>query len=182
MADCKVCKNRQKQGGGLMWCKAYSNVISNSKRGGSDEPCDEFSRVEETIIEEAISTSEPMSVKQDIVKVAKTDMSDKVDIVNNKMSVKQDIVNKPIKPMSDKVDTPDIVKKVMSLKADIPMSDKADIPIKILEATLTTKEIANIFNVNDKTIHRWLKSNKFKSNKLVDVIDAYNSMGGGITE
>ena len=173
MADCRVCKHSKKQGS-LVVCGAFGTVISTSRRGGSDEPCDEFSRVEETIIEEAISTSEPMSVKQDIVKVAKTDMSEKADIVNNKMSVKQDIVSKPIKPMSDKVDIPDIVKKVMSLKADIP--------IKILEATLTTKEIANIFNVNDKTIHRWLKSNKLKSNNLVDVIDAYNSMGGGITE
>ena len=123
-----------------MWCKAYSNVISNSKRGGSDEPFDEFDRIEEVVIDEPISNQEPMSHKQDIPVILKTDMSQKADIVNNKVS------------------------------------DKQDIPDKILQATLTTKEIAKLFDVNDKTIHRWLKLNKLKSNKLCDVIILYHTL------
>ena len=57
-----------------------------------------------------------------------------------------------------------------------------DINVKLLDIMIESKEIANIFNVNDKTIHRWLQSKKLKSNRLVDVIDAYNSKGGGIAE
>ena len=138
MANCKECKNNKKQGS-LAVCGYFGTVISTSRRGGSDEPCDEFSKVEETIIEEIVPIAE------------------KVDI-----NVKQVQVG-TLHICKDKI-------------------EPLDINVKLLDLLIDSNEIAKLFKVSRQTIYNWLKSNKLRSNKIVDVIDAYNSMGGGITE
>ena len=149
MANCKECKNNKKQGS-LAVCGYFGTVISNSRRGGSDDPCDEFSRVEETIIEEATSKAEP--------------------------------INKYVEPIKPKVDINVKLVKDDTLPICKDKIEPLDINVKSLDILIEVNEIAKLFKVSRQTVYNWLKSNKLKSNMLVDVIDAYNSMGGGIAE